>query len=274
MEEQAAFMSLTHTLSICWSLIRASIRGQMQYRASFLMEVASGLAYQSMGFVFIWAVLSSFQSLGGWSLREIALLYGMRLTAHGLYMLCFSNVVRIDDFVREGGYDRFLVRPIPPLLQLMFSSIRVTVVGDVLGGIVILMAALTQVDIAWSAANVALLVLALIGGALIDGAFQIGPAALTFRFLESWTLRIIFDDIFSRFGSYPTSILDWPIRSVLTFIVPMAFMAYLPAAALLGRETYLPVWMGWLSPLVGVIVFGLALWLFVRASRGYQSSGH
>jgi ABC-2 type transport system permease protein len=135
---------MTYTLSICWSLIRASVRGQMQYRASFLMEVAAGMAYQSMGFVFIWAILSRFQSLGGWGLSEIALLYGMRLTAHGLYLLFFSNVFRIDDFVREGGYDRFLVRPIPPLLQLMFSTVRVTVVGDFIGGVVILVAALTS----------------------------------------------------------------------------------------------------------------------------------
>lgn len=262
------------TLSTCWTLIRASVRGQMQYRVSFLMEVLAGLAYQSLGIVFIWAILSRFQSIGGWGLSEIAMLYGMRLSGHGLYLLFFSNLFRIDDFVREGGYDRFLVRPIPPLLQLMFSTIRITVLGDFLGGMVILGVALTRVDIDWSPAHVLLLVLAVIGGALIDGAFQIGPAALAFRFLESWTLRVIFDDIFSRFGNYPTSILGMPVRNVLTFIVPMAFMAYLPAATLLGRETHLPVWAGWLTPVVGIVAFGLALWLFVRASRGYQSSGH
>ena len=263
-----------YTLSICWSLIRASVRGQMQYRMSFLIEIAAGMAYQAVGFLFIWAILARFEALGGWTLPEIALLYGMRLTGHGVYLLFFSNVFRIDDFVREGGYDRFLVRPIPPLLQLMFSTFRVTVVGDFVGGVVILGAALTQVEIAWSPAQVLLLVLALIGGALIDGAFQIGPSALTFRFMESWPLRVIFDDIFSRFGNYPTSILDRPVRNVLTFIIPMAFMAYLPAATLLERETYLPSWAGWLAPVVGVMAFGVALWVFARASRGYQSSGH
>lgn len=262
------------TVAICWSLVRASVRGQMQYRVSFLMEVLAGMAYQAIGIIFIWAILARFQSLGGWGLSEIALLYGMRLTAHGLYMLFFSSFFRIDDFVREGGLDRYLVRPLPPLLQLMFSSIRVTVLGDFFGGLVILVAALTQVEIAWTAANVVLLGLALIGGALIDGAFQVGPAALTFRFLESWTLRVIFDDIFSRFGNYPTSILDRPVRNVLTFIVPMAFMAYLPAATLLERETYLPGWSGWLAPVVGVVAFAVALWAFTRASRGYQSAGH
>lgn len=262
------------TLDICWSLIRASVRGQMQYRVSFLMEVLAGLAYQAIGFVFIWAILARFEALGGWTLYEIAMLYGMRLTGHGLYMLAFSNFFRIDDFIREGGYDRYLVRPIPPLLQLMFSTIRVTVLGDFFGGVVILAVAIRQLEIDWTPGKIALLVAALIGGALIDGAFQVGPAALTFRFLESWPLRVIFDDIFSRFGNYPTSILDRPVRNVLTFLVPMAFMSYLPAAAILDRETYLPAWAGWLAPVVGVVAFSIALWAFTRASRGYQSAGH
>ncbi|HVL22855.1 MAG TPA: ABC-2 family transporter protein [Thermomicrobiales bacterium] len=267
-------MELTHTLAICWSLVRASVRGQMQYRTSFIMEVAAGLAYQSVGFLFVWAILSRFQALGGWTLEEIAMLYGIRLTAHGLYMLFFSNLFRIDDFVREGGYDRLLVRPLPALLQLMFTAVRVTVLGDLIGGVVILGAALARVDVVWTPAHALLLALAILGGALIDGAFQIGPAALTFRFLESWPLRVIFDDVFSRFGNYPTSILDRPARNVLTFIVPMAFMAYLPASTLLERETFLPLWVGWLAPAVGAVMFVLALWVFARASRGYQSSGH
>jgi len=263
-----------HTLAVCWSLVLASVRGQMQYRASFLMEVAAGLGYQGIGFLFIWAVLDRFEALGGWTLEEIALLYGMRLTAHGIYILFFSQLIRIDDFVREGGYDRYLVRPLPPLLQLMFSSMRITAIGDFIGGVLILGAALSRVDVEWTPARIALLALALLGGALIDGAFQVAPAALTFRYLDTWPARLIFDDIFSRFGNYPVSILDRPARTFLTFIVPMAFMAYLPASTLLGRGTYLPLWAGWLAPVVGTALFALALWAFSRASRGYQSAGH
>jgi ABC-2 type transport system permease protein len=267
-------MELTRTLSICWSLVLASIRGQMQYRMSFLMEVLAGMTFQAMGFVFVWAILSRFEALGGWSLEEIAFLYGMRLTAHGLYLLFFSRVFAIDRMVREGEYDRFLLRPIPSMLQLMFGSFRIAVIGDFLGGIIILGAALTRVDIEWTPAKVVLFASAIVGGGMIDGAFQIGSAALTFRFLDSWPLRVTFDDIFSNFGNYPASILERPARSFLTFIVPMAFMAYLPAALLLGRDTYLPSWAGWLAPFVGAAAFALALWIFTRASRGYQSSGH
>lgn len=262
------------SVALLWTLVTASIRGQMQYRLNFIIGVLSGMLLQGIGIVFVWAILETFTSLGGWNFAEIALLYGLRLTAHGTYMMFFSSFIRIDDFVRDGGYDRLLVRPIHPMLQLMTTEFRVTVIGDFIGGIVILAAALTLQDIAWSPSLVLLLIGVIIGGAMIDGAFQILPASMTFKYIESWPSRVIFDDIFSRFGNYPIHIFGQVLERVLTFIVPVAFVAWLPVATLLDKPTFLPVWAGWLSVPIGIVVFTFALTVFARSSRHYQSSGH
>lgn len=261
------------TLTLCWHLVTASIRGQMQYRLNFVIGVLSGMFFQGIGIVFVWAILETFTSLGGWNFTEIALLYGLRLTAHGVYLLFFSNLISIDNMVREGGYDRLLVRPIHPMLQLMFGEFRITVLGDLVGGLAILIAAMSAQAVAWNATNVLLIITAILGGALIDGAFQILPASLTFRYIESWPSRVIFDDIFSRFGNYPLNIFGQAAERMLTFLVPVAFVAWLPVATLLEKPTFMSVWAGWLSVPIGVVAFGIAMMVFVRSSRGYQSSG-
>lgn len=261
------------TLSLCWKLITASIRGQMQYRLNFVIGVLSGAFFQGIGIVFIWALLQTFESFGSWTFKEIALLYGLRLTAHGLYLTFFSSFYSIDDKVREGQYDRLLVRPIHPMLQLMFSEFRIAVIGDLIGGTAILIAALVLVDIAWTPANILLMIFAIIGGAMLDCSFQILPASLTFRFIESWPARTIFDDIFTRFGNYPVDIFGASMQRLLTFVIPLAFVAWLPAAALLNKPTGIPAWAGWLSLPLGMITMGIAVTVFLRASRGYQSSG-
>lgn len=262
-----------HTIFLCFELVMASIRGQMQYRASFIVGVLSGMMFQGVGIVMIWAILETFTSLGDWSFGEIALLYGLRLTAHGVYLLFFSSMYSIDDMVREGNWDRPLVRPLHPILQLMFTNFRITVIGDLIGGIAILIAALNLVDIDWTVGNVLLITGAIIGGAMIDGAFQILPASLTFRYIESWPARVIFDDIFARYGNYPLSIFGSAMEKVLTLMVPLAFVAWLPVATLLNKPTFMPQWTGWLSLPVGILTFAIALIVFERASRGYQSSG-
>lgn len=232
-------------ISLCWALVLASIRGHMQYRLNFLIDIGFGLVFQGFGFVFVWIVLGQFGSVGGWTLSQIALLYGVRLTAHGLWTVNFSRLFAIDEMVRQGEYDRMLLRPMPTMLQLMYSSFRMPTLGD------------------------------LIGGAMLDGAFQVGPAALTFRFLETISLRVIFDNIFSTFGGYPVSIFERPTRFLLTYLVPMAFIAWVPATVLLDRtdELPFPVAIAWASPLVGPALLGVALWVFRRESRHYQSAG-
>lgn len=264
---------MVQTISLCWQMATASIRGQMQYRVSFIVGVLSGLFFQGLGIIMIWAILDTFSVIGDWSFGEIAMLYGMRLTAHGLYLVFFSSMYAIDDLVREGAFDRLLVRPIHPMLQLMFTDFRITVLGDLFGGLAILIAAVNLVDVSWTPANVSLIVLAVIGGGMIDGAFQILPASLTFRYIESMPARVIFDDIFSRFGNYPVDIFGSIATKVLTFLIPLAFVAWLPVSLLLEKPTFLPPWVGWLSLPVGVVAMSVALWVFGRSSRGYQSSG-
>jgi len=262
-------------MAICWSLVTASIRGQMQYRLNFLIDVAFGLVFQSIGFVFIWVVLGQFQEIGGWTLNEVTLLYGMRLTSHGFWTVSFSRLFSIDQTVQQGEYDRMLLRPMPAMLQLMFSSFRIAVLGDLIGGLLLLTIALGIVEIEWTTAKVVLLLASLIGGAMLDGAFQLGPASLTFRYLDSWPARLMFDTVFTQFGGYPLSILDRTARSILTFVLPLAFMAWVPATVLLERTEELPFLasLAWASPVVGPALLYVAFRIFRHESRHYQSAG-
>jgi len=79
-----------------------------------------------------------------------------------------------------------------------------------------------------------------------------------------------------RFGSYPLHIFGDLARFVLTFGVPVAFIAYLPSTVLLGRTGELSVHpaLAYGAPLVGAALFGAA-YLFWRSQiPHYQSSGH
>jgi ABC-2 type transport system permease protein len=85
----------------------------------------------------------------------------------------------------------------------------------------------------------------------------------------------MFDTVFSQFGGYPLTILDRTARSFLTFVLPLAFMAWVPATVLLERTDELPFAapIAWASPAVGAVLLTLAFWLFRRESRHYQSAG-
>ncbi|MDQ3539135.1 MAG: ABC transporter permease, partial [Chloroflexota bacterium] len=62
---------------------------------------------------------------------------------------------------------------------------------------------------------------------------------------------------------------------VLTFALPVAFVAYFPTSTLLDRSNELLVspWLAAVAPLMGIALFLLSLRIWRRASRGYQSAG-
>jgi ABC-2 type transport system permease protein len=187
-----------------------------------------------------------------------------------------NQLFRFDRIVQEGDWDRYLVRPMPIWAQMMFTQFRIPPLGDFCSGLILLVVALAHVEVAWTPTLVLFLPLAIVGGALIDGAFQLGTAAFAFRFMATLPLRIIFDDFQGRFASYPMTIFERPMQAFLTWVVPMAFMAWIPSTVLLDRTTELPFpgWVAWLSPVIGLTLMTLAVTLFRKESRNYQSAGH
>lgn len=258
------------------ALLGAAWRSEAQYRGNVFIMALGGLALQCTGFAFIWVVIDSFGAIEGWTLPEVAFLYGLRLTAHAVHLVPFNQVFNTDGVLIQGEFDRYLVRPFSPLLQLMTRRFALTCLGDLAGGVVLLVAASTLVDVDWSAVAIGYLVLAVLGGALVSAAVQIFASALAFRFLSTRSLRFLLDQVFLLAGGYPMKVFPAALRFGLTFVVPLAFVAYLPATVLLDRSAELSVqpWLARAAPAVGLLLF-VAAWRFWKAqTKHYSSSGH
>jgi len=254
----------------------AGLRGALQYRTDTLIVILMALVFQGTGFAFAWVVLTRFEAIGGWSLGDIAFLYGLRLIVHAVAGVLAGPFFGLEWQVRGGQFDRYLVRPVSPLLQFMTQSVQVSVLGDLLGGLAIFLAATALTDVAWTLPAMAYLLLAIVGGALVELATRILIGALTFRTLTSAPLMFLSDSVFSTYANYPLSIFGSVLTWVFTFLIPLAFVAYLPATVLLGRtgELQLAPWFAFAAPLAGVVWLAVAVRVFNSQLGSYQSSGH
>lgn len=254
----------------------AGLRGALQYRIDTLIVIVMALVFQGTGFAFAWVVLTRFEAIGGWSLGEIAFLYGLRLIVHAVAGVLAGPFFGLEWQVRSGQFDRYLVRPVSPLLQFMTQSVQVSVLGDLLGGLAILFAANALTDVAWTLPAVAYLVLAIVGGALVELATRILIGALTFRTLTSAPLMFLSDSVFSTYANYPLSIFGSVLAWIFTFVIPLAFVAYLPATVLLDRtaELQLAPAFAYVAPLAGLAWLAVAVRVFNGQLGNYQSAGH
>lgn len=254
----------------------AGLRAELQYRANFVVMVLMGLVWQGTGFIFVWVVLSQFPALAGWSLGEVAFLYGLRLFLHSWSVLIFGRFFQLGWIIRSGEFDRYLVRPLAPFLQILVERVRISALGDLLGGVIVFGAANRLVGFDWSPLALAYLVLVVAGGCLLETALKLIVAALAFRFLGAGRGVFFVESIISTFGGYPLKIFGGTLELLLTFVFPLAFVAYFPASVLLGRAGELAVSpiLAYLSPLVGALLFAAAYGFWHLQLRAYQSAGH
>lgn len=263
-------------LSVLRTLASASIRSELQYRANAVSSIIGGLLYQITGFIVVWIIAARVGEIGGWGLAELTFLYGMRLTSHGIFYACFSQMYELDRVLITGEFDRYLVRPMPPLLQLFTRKLRINAFGDLIGGSALLIAASTGGAVDWSPLAALYLLLAVISGGLVEGAVQITLGSLGFRFLQTLPLRTSVNEVFNVYGNYPNIIFPRVLRAVLTFVLPVAFVAYFPASVLLDRTGQLsvPAWLAAAAPLVGVCLSLIAVRVWRWQSANYQSAGN
>jgi ABC-2 type transport system permease protein len=257
-------------------LLGAAWKAQLQYRGNLIMVVIGGVMYQGAGLAFVWAVVATFGHVGGWTMGELAFLYGSRLTAHALWTIPFNQLNSMDWAVQHGEFDRYLVRPAGPLSQHLTSRTNFQPIGDLVGGAGVLAAASAIAPVDWSPASVLYLIAALLGGAMVECALQLFLSAFTFRLMSTLALRMNFIDvIMNNFGGYPLAIFPSVMRFALTFALPLAFVAYLPVTVLLHRTHGLSVapWLAIAAPALGPVLFAAAYRFWNSQLKHYKSTG-
>jgi len=253
----------------------ANFWGRAQYRGDFVTALAMGLAWQTSVFVFAAVLLTRFPGLGGWTSGGVLLIVAVRLLAHGIYVLVFNSLLMTVYITQQGLLDVYLVRPMPVYRQVLLYQFPLNALGDFFAAVLLFAFAVARLRPDWAAWQVLYLVAAVIGGMLLEGAVQTLVSILTFRYTIGISVFMWFDRMIATFGNYPFSILPLAARAVLTYVLPVAFVAYLPAAVLTGRvaSTGVPSWLAYASPAIGPLLYLAARCAWYRAIRHYESVG-
>ncbi|MFE6283193.1 ABC transporter permease [Streptomyces sp. NPDC057877] len=251
------------------------IRSTMAYRASFAMTLVGNLLITGLDFVAILLMFSRVDSLGGYTLPEVALLYGLSATSFGLADLAFGSVGRIGVRVRDGTLDTLLVRPAPVLAQVAADRFALRRAGRVTQGALVLGYALSAVDVDWTWAKVLLMPVMVVSGAGIFCALLVAGAAFQFVAQDAAEVQSAFTYGGTTMLQYPPTVFGKDMLRSVTFVLPLAFVNWLPAAYVLGRSypLGLPQWVGFLPPVVAVGCCALAGWVWRAGLRSYRSTG-
>jgi len=252
-----------------------SLRGQMEYRTSFLIQTAGQFAVTGIEFLGIWALFSRFGQIRGWTLAEVALFYGLSSITFSIADAMTRGFDVFGQTVKSGDFDRLLLRPRSTVAQLFGHELTLRRMGRLAQGLAVLVFALSTLDAVWSSPRIALLLLAVAGGVCLFIGLMILEATSAFWTTESLEVWNAFTYGGVTMSQYPLEIYRPWFRRFFIFVIPLGCINYLPGVAILGRPDPLgtPLLLQWMAPLAGPIFLLMCLQVWKFGVRHYQSTG-
>nr|WP_209903242.1 ABC-2 family transporter protein [Brachybacterium sacelli] len=257
------------------TLYGSRIRSQATFRASFAADLAGQVLIVGTEFLELWVILSQVSTLGGMTLPQVAVVYGLGALAFGMADLFFGEIDGLSTAIKSGKLETLLIRPVPVLLQISSLDLSLRRIGRIVVGLAMYVTALAIAGFQPTPATLALAALAPLAGALIFGALFTMAGALQFWLVDGRE----FASAFTYGGNYvattPGAVFALPLRAFFTFVVPATLIAYAPTLALLDLPgpQLVPAWAGWCGLPAAVLAWIVAGALWRAGVRRYTGAG-
>jgi ABC-2 type transport system permease protein len=235
--------------------------------------IGLGLGYFS-SFLGLWIILERFGNIGGWEKGQIVFIYGLALASYGIRCLFFIPFTDLPPLINQGNFDRFLLRPVNPFVQVMGNRFDPGSFAHLTVGIVMIVIFRRDMGVVWDLPALFWTFLAICSAGLAQGAITIAISTCAFFLQEVSSLNGMYGSLRS-FISYPITFYNRVIQFILFFMVPLAFASYVPAGAVLSNPEYdaIPRYAWRLLLLAGPALLALAYRFWLVGIRHYQSTG-
>jgi ABC-2 type transport system permease protein len=203
-------------------LIRIAYQARMQYRADFITGIIGVIVWNVVSLGVISILVTRFNTLNGWTLWQMVFLYCIWMLAHSMYSLLFWHIRTLEDYLIEGTFDQFLIRPASPFILFIGREVQYAGVADLSFGIAGISLAYANLHLDWNWKMWVFFVLAIISGTMIEMTLTLMVASMAFWTGRSRRANGIMMQINSMIQNYPVDIYGYAFRVVVTGLIPVA----------------------------------------------------
>lgn len=207
------------------------------------------------------------QVLSGYNLWQVILFYLTFNFIDSATQMVFREVYRFRQQVVSGNFDLILVKPVNSLFRALFGG------ADLLDMITLvpflIFVGIAAYNIPGLTFTGVIMYIILVANALwIAMSFHIMVLALAILTTEIDHAIMIYRD-FTGMGKLPVDIYGEPLRSFVTFVIPVGIMMTYPAKALMGLLSASGVVF---AILLSLTIFSFSIFLWRYALRRYTSA--
>lgn len=261
--------SLKKYFRIFFHFQKFNLMKKMAYPVSFLNLLITILLVMFLHVLFIKINFGYITSLAGWTFYQVLVIVGTYMIVEGLMWIFFANLNSLTICIQDGTLDSILLKPVDT--QFLVSFWRgdfEDVVRIVTGVSLIFMATRSIAGVGFL--QIFLFLLTILNGGIIFYSFNLMLRCIGFWVIEVRSLWLLMDKMFDN-SQYPTDIYYQKIvRGFFTFVIPLAFMATVPAKILTNKN--IDFQLVGISFLVMIIFFGGSRLFWKFSLRHYSSA--
>ena len=249
-------------LRVCILSVKYNIMREMLNKVTFLTNIGF-MILNNASFIIQWAILFRIkEDIGGYSMKEVMLLWGLAASTHGLAHILFARVFSLPELIISGKLDAYLVLPKNVLLSTITSATSTSAIGDLLYGLIVLCI------FCFSIQRFFLFLLFTVTGAAIITAFALIMGSLSFWFVRADVFGSNMINSMISFSTYPDGIFKGTARFLLYQIIPVGMAIYHPVHIMMHFN---------IRSLLTVLGYTCLLWIiaifiFYQGLKRYSSS--
>lgn len=258
-------------LKIYKAFIRFSFSKASEFRFDSLFRIFMDAAFYLQFYLLLHITFEITPVLGGWGREETMVFFAICLIVDALFMVFIDrNTDELPGLVVKGGFDYYLLRPIPTLFQTMLREISIPSMCNLLFACLYLCYTLNKSSLSLTSFDFAVVLGLIVNGFLLMGSLRLlfglgvfwGMSERAFLPIH-WGLAVMFEK--------PYTIYSGMIRAIALTILPFALIASLPTELLYASQERKFVL---LFHIIGVSVAFYALMLLAWrvALRNYSSA--
>lgn len=249
---------------------RNNVVRELEFRANFWAKVFTNVGWLVSFVLFLKIIFSNTGAIGTWTEGQVFLLFGTFLFVRSLMDTLFTaNLGKIPELVRMGTMDFVLTKPVPSLFYVSARYLSLDELGSLFGAVGVLAYSVWLLKLHPSPLHVLAWLLLVVCGLLTLYAIQLLLMTLSFWLVRLDNLSALTDSVVF-IARYPPDIFPRLLQFFVSYIIPIAFVASVPASVLLGKRAMLPALL--LGGTVAVVFLTLAASFWRYATRAYTSA--
>lgn len=222
------FTVVKNQLKVCFLSVKYNIMKEMLNKVTFVTNVLF-MILNNATFIVQWVILFSLKDdIGGYSFKEVMVLWGVAASTYGLSHILFARAFSLPDLIINGKLDSFLVQPKNVLLGVITSSSSTSAIGDLIYGYALILITSATQGAMVLIKNVLLFSFFTITGTVILTSFAVIMGSLSFYLVRADILGNNFISMLTSFATYPDGIFKGAVKFILTFIIPVGMAQYIP----------------------------------------------